>query len=144
MIFAQTQAPKPPESPVVIVTDPWGALVVIAPMVLTFASSAIAAVLAYMAKRGVSDLHVSVNSRLTQLLEEHGKSEHAEGVIVGRDSVRKGYEADVILSQQAALELARQAALEALKIAEFEAVAKLKKAADGAAINLAEEKGNAS
>ncbi len=47
-------------------------------------SAIVASIYAYLAKKAIQDVHVSLNSRLTQLLEQTAASSRAEG----RDSMR--------------------------------------------------------
>lgn len=41
--------------------------------------------LGYLSRKDIKDVHVLINSRLTQLLELTQKSSHAEGVLEGKD-----------------------------------------------------------
>lgn len=43
------------------------------------------AVLGYLNRKDIREVHVLINSRLTQLLELTKKSSHAEGVLEGKD-----------------------------------------------------------
>jgi hypothetical protein len=50
-----------------------------------------AAVFGWLAKRAIQEVHVSLNSRLTQLMEQTQKAARAEG----RDSMRAGDGLDI-------------------------------------------------
>jgi len=66
------------------VTEPliltWPQVVVITmPGVLAFLTASLAAVLAYLSRRNVGELHIAVNSRLDQLLAANRRADPAEG-----------------------------------------------------------------
>lgn len=48
-----------------------------------------AVVLGGINKAKLNELHISVNSRLTELLEQKGKASHAEGVVQGIAEAKK-------------------------------------------------------
>jgi hypothetical protein len=71
-------------------------LIVVLPSILAFLTAALAAILAYLARRGaseasgkISDLHTVVNSRLDSLIEATRLNAHAAGVAEGTKSERK-------------------------------------------------------
>jgi hypothetical protein len=57
---------------------------------ITALAAAIAVILGAVNKAKINELHVSVDGRLTQLLEANSKSAHAEGVIQGTSDAKKG------------------------------------------------------
>lgn len=70
-------------------------LVIVLPSILAFLTSALVAILAYLAHKGstvvgskVEDLHMIVNSRLDALVEATRSSARAEGVVAGTQSER--------------------------------------------------------
>ena len=65
----------------------WQMLVVVAPAIA-------AAVIAYLSRRDVKDLHLIVNSRLTQLLEATSAQRFAEGRAEGASGGRISQKAD--------------------------------------------------
>jgi len=67
--------------------------VIVAPMVLSFLSASLAAILAYLSRQQVAlntgkitELHLAVNSRLTALLEATRASARAEGMVAGKSA----------------------------------------------------------
>jgi len=63
----------------------WPQVVVITvPAVLAFLTASLAAVLAYLSRRNVGDLHIAVNSRLDQLLAANRRADLAEGAAAER------------------------------------------------------------
>jgi hypothetical protein len=58
------------------------AIVAAVPLVLTSTANLITAL---RTKKAVQELHLAVNSRLTELLDQTAKASHADGVVEGKE-----------------------------------------------------------
>jgi hypothetical protein len=58
------------------------AVIAAVPLIITSTASLITAV---KTRKAVQELHLAVNSRLTELLEQTAKASHADGVVEGKE-----------------------------------------------------------
>jgi hypothetical protein len=78
-----TPAPMP-----VVPANSWETLVIVMPAILAFLTSAWAAWLSHNNAAKISDLHITVNSRLSQLLALTESAARAEGKLAGAAEAR--------------------------------------------------------